>query len=463
MTLLAAAVLTAALHQPSSLADEVVTGRVAAARDLIARGADVNEADDEEVTPLMRAASAGRGEMVRLLLDKGARINATTKEGSTALMMACLGGYMDAAATLLGSRADATLHDSRGRTALMAAAASGNEAIVDAVLRAGADPNAVDASGGTALTYAAAAGHAAAVLALEKRGAKAGGAEMLLAAAGCHTSLVDAFLASGLPANPRPDAGSTPLHAAAGNNCVETARLLADRGADLNARDRDGWTPLIKASQAGHVEIVRVLLQKGADMTLADGTGRTAWMYAAMGNYLEIAELFKQARGATVREPVSLEIGSPTLRADQPIPRDYTADGHNVSPPLTWSGVPTDTKSFAVICEDPDAGNPPPFVHWVIYNIPAGAKGLPEGVPFEPGAPMPGEIAGAVQGVSGFRRPIYRGPAPPPGKPHHYHFVVYALDITGLKPSLTRAELLEAIKGHMLATGELVAIYERKP
>jgi Raf kinase inhibitor-like YbhB/YbcL family protein len=161
--------------------------------------------------------------------------------------------------------------------------------------------------------------------------------------------------------------------------------------------------------------------------------------------------------------PQKIIVESPTVKADQTVPRDYTADGRNVSPPLTWSNVPAGAKELAVILEDPDAGNPPPFVHWVIYKIPPTARGLPENVPFEPGAPMPAEIAGAVQGVSGFRRPIYRGPAPPPGKVHHYHFVVYALDANlDLKPGLNRAELLDAIKGHVIGQGELVAVYERK-
>ena len=160
--------------------------------------------------------------------------------------------------------------------------------------------------------------------------------------------------------------------------------------------------------------------------------------------------------------PQKIVVGSPTLIADQRIPRDYTPDGRNVSPPLTWSQVPAGTKELAVICEDPDAGNPPPFTHWVVYKIPATAKGLPEGLPIDPAAAMPAEIAGAIQGVSGFRRPIYRGPAPPPGKPHHYHFVVYALDaVLDLKPGLNRAELLAAIQGHIIGQGELVAIYER--
>ena len=166
---------------------------------------------------------------------------------------------------------------------------------------------------------------------------------------------------------------------------------------------------------------------------------------------------------AVAQAPQKITVESPTLKADQAIPREYTADGRNLSPPLTWSSAPAGTKELAVVLQDPDAGNPPPFVHWVIYKIPPTAKGLPENVPFEPDTPMPPEIAGAIQGVSGFRRPIYRGPAPPPGKVHHYHFIVYALDANlDLKAGLNRVELLDAIKGHVIGEGELVATYERK-
>ena len=76
--------------------------------------------------------------------------------------------------------------------------------------------------------------------------------------------------------------------------------------------------------------------------------------------------------------PQPMVVGSPTLKADETMPRDYTPDGRNLSPPLTWSNVPAATMEFAVVCEDPDAGNPPPFVHWVIYKIPGTATGLPE-------------------------------------------------------------------------------------
>jgi Raf kinase inhibitor-like YbhB/YbcL family protein len=188
------------------------------------------------------------------------------------------------------------------------------------------------------------------------------------------------------------------------------------------------------------------------------------WADVRWGNgasALLCAAIFTAAPAAQTPQKITVE--SPTLKADQPIPREYTADGRNVSPPLTWSNAPAGTKELAVVLQDPDAGNPPPFVHWVIYKIPPTATGLPENLPFEPGVPMPAGIAGAVQGVSGFRRPIYRGPAPPPGKVHHYHFIVYALDANlDLKPGLNRVELLDAIKGHVIGLGELVAVYERK-
>ena len=164
--------------------------------------------------------------------------------------------------------------------------------------------------------------------------------------------------------------------------------------------------------------------------------------------------------------PQKITVTSATLRENEPVPRQHTPDGRNASPSLSWTGVPNGTRELAVVCEDPDAGNPPPFVHWVIYKIPAAATGLPEGLPIDSASPLPTDLAGAVQGTNGFRRTNYRGPAPPPGKPHHYHFIVYALDApiaakAGQIP-FTRAELLEAIKGHVIGQGELVATYERK-
>lgn len=161
-----------------------------------------------------------------------------------------------------------------------------------------------------------------------------------------------------------------------------------------------------------------------------------------------------------------ITVTSPTLTAGQPVPRRHTPDGRNDSPALSWSNLPPGTRELMVFCEDPDVGNPPPFVHWVVYNIPASATGLPEALPIDPAVAMPVPLAGAKQGLSGFRRPIYRGPAPPVGRPHTYHFVVYALDAPVIQkpgtPPMTRAELLDAAQGHILGRGELVATYERR-
>jgi Raf kinase inhibitor-like YbhB/YbcL family protein len=460
--LLAAIVLAIAPLQPPSLDDVVVMGQVAEARAIIGRGADVNAKDGDGVTALMRAASAGRGDMVRMLLASGADVNARTTGGVTALMMASLGGYLTALEPLVAAKAEASVKDNQGRTALMAAASSGEPRAVDLLLKAGADVHAADAGRSTALTYAAAEGYAGAVEMLQKHGAKAGDAEMILAAGRCNTAIVRSFLAAGMSVNAAEAGAASPLFVAAGGNCLDTVDLLLAHGASLNATNGDGWTPLIKAAAAGHTDVVRALLAKGADMNVADSLGRTAWMYAAMANREEMAELFRKARAAQ-RQSTPIAVTSAALTADAPMSREYTADGHNISPPLAWASLPEGTTSIAVVCEDPDAGNPPPFVHWVIYNVPPTAPGLPENIPFQPNAAMPASIAGATQGVSGFRRPFYRGPAPPPGKPHHYHFVVYALDVAGLPPGLTRADLLEAITDHVLGKGELVAIYERTP
>ena len=454
-------VLALALAQAPDLDEIVVTGTAAQLKAAIAAGANVNAKDSDGVTALMRAASAGRGDSVSTLIAAGADVHAKTSGGVNALMMASLGGYAEAAGLLLAAKVDSNAKDNQGRTALMAAASSREQAVVDALLAAGADVKIEDAGGASALTYASAEGFESAVTALQKRGAKAGDRELLLASARCNLGIVRSYLGGGMGVNPK-DAGTTPLIVAAGGNCVEVVGLLLDRGADLNAKDSDGWTALIKASAGGHAEVVRVLLAKGADMSPTDSAGRSAWTYAALGRHEAIAEMFRAARAAA-NPPAEVVVTSTSLAANQPMPREYTADGHNYSPPLSWSNVPEHTVSIAVVCEDPDAGNPPPFVHWVIYNIPATAKGLPENIPFEPNAPMPAEIRGAVQGLSGFRRPMYRGPAPPAGKPHHYHFIVYALDRGDLAAGMNRAELLDAIKGHVLGQGELVATYERKP
>lgn len=169
------------------------------------------------------------------------------------------------------------------------------------------------------------------------------------------------------------------------------------------------------------------------------------------------------ARATDEQTPAAITVTSATLKANETIPRDHTADGRNVSPAIAWSGAPAATKQYALIMDDPDAqfggGN---FVHWVVYKIPAAAKGLPAELPMDATLTAPAEIAGTIQGLSGFRRAGYRGPAPPAGKPHHYTFTVYALDAElPLVEGLNKADLLKAMEGHVIGQGALVAIYER--
>ena len=162
--------------------------------------------------------------------------------------------------------------------------------------------------------------------------------------------------------------------------------------------------------------------------------------------------------------PAAITVTSDTLKAHETIPKDHTADGRNVSPALMWSGAPAATKQFALVCDDPDVPMPGGFVHWVVYKIPGTAKGLPAELPMDATLTAPADLAGTIQGMSGFRRAGYRGPAPPPGKPHHYTFTVYALDAElPLAEGLNRTQLMEAVKGHIIGQGALVALYERFP
>ena len=162
--------------------------------------------------------------------------------------------------------------------------------------------------------------------------------------------------------------------------------------------------------------------------------------------------------------PATIVVESPTMTSGGMMPREYSPDGRNVSPPLAWRSLPAGARQLAVICQDHGAGNPPPWVHWIIYNIPVSANGLPEGIPFDPSDPMPAGLQGATQGNNSWGLAMYRGPAPPPGTVHEYDFTVFALDAElDLAPGLTRAGLLAAIDGHVIGRGTLVPTYTRQP
>jgi Raf kinase inhibitor-like YbhB/YbcL family protein len=161
---------------------------------------------------------------------------------------------------------------------------------------------------------------------------------------------------------------------------------------------------------------------------------------------------------------MSLQVTSSAFAQGKVIPKKYTGEGEDVSPPLAWSGAPEGTKEFALVCDDPDAPQTEPWVHWVIYKIPAGAKELPEGVERKP---RPKEPAGALQGQNSWadgRNIGYRGPMPPPGHGvHHYYFKLYALDAElAVEPGLDKKAILDAIRNHILADGTLMGTYERK-
>src|SRR5687768_3372233 len=118
---------------------------------------------------------------------------------------------------------------------------------------------------------------------------------------------------------------------------------------------------------------------------------------------------------------MAMRIESPAFALGQRIPVLHTGDGQDVSPALTWAGLPAGTRELALVVDDPDAPTPEPWVHWVVYQIPADAAGLPEGVP--PGDAGIAAPAGAAQGRNTFGRIGYGGPAPPRGHgTHHYHF-----------------------------------------
>jgi len=138
------------------------------------------------------------------------------------------------------------------------------------------------------------------------------------------------------------------------------------------------------------------------------------------------------------------------------IPKRYTGEGADISPPLAWKGVPEGTTAFVLICDDPDAPAGT-WVHWVLYDIPAGVTSLEEGV-----ARTDVVLDAARQGRTDFGNNCYGGPMPPPGKPHRYFFRLYAVDQpTGLPPGKGKAEVLAAIEGHVLAEDQLMGTYQR--
>lgn len=157
---------------------------------------------------------------------------------------------------------------------------------------------------------------------------------------------------------------------------------------------------------------------------------------------------------------MSLTITSSSIRHNADIPVRYTCDGDDISPPLSWTGVPAGAKSLVLIVDDPDAPDPKApkmtWVHWVLYNIPPGTTSLSEDVSSKD---LP---KGTLEGVNDWKRTGYGGPCPPVGR-HRYFHKLYALDT--VLPDLgrpTKAKLEKAMHGHILAQTELIGGYQRK-
>ena len=144
-----------------------------------------------------------------------------------------------------------------------------------------------------------------------------------------------------------------------------------------------------------------------------------------------------------------MKIKSSAFANHQPIPKKYTCEGSDTSPPLEFSDIPAGTKSLAIIVDDPDAPSGT-FDHWIAWNISPTTGNLSEGVTL------------SFQGKNGFGKAHYGGPCPPPGAPHRYFFKLYALDTTlSLSNGITKKELEKAMKGHILEKAELVGTYQR--
>jgi Raf kinase inhibitor-like YbhB/YbcL family protein len=155
---------------------------------------------------------------------------------------------------------------------------------------------------------------------------------------------------------------------------------------------------------------------------------------------------------------MSLTLTSPAFKNNGRIPARYTCDGANVSPPLEWAGIPSNTHSFVLILDDPDAPDPmaptQTWVHWVLVNLPPTVSQLPEALR---GGDLP---LGTIEGTNDWKQVGYGGPCPPIGK-HRYFHKLYALDcvLEGLRAP-TKAQVEAAMKGHVLAAAELVGTYQ---
>jgi Raf kinase inhibitor-like YbhB/YbcL family protein len=173
-------------------------------------------------------------------------------------------------------------------------------------------------------------------------------------------------------------------------------------------------------------------------------------MFEALARFLSATEAADQ------ETTMALLLSTTAFQSGGTIPKKFTCAGTDVSPELAWTDPPVGTKTFAVIVDDPDAPAGT-WVHWVLYDLPAGTRGLTEDMPRDRQLPD-----GARQGQNDFRKIGYNGPCPPKGAPHRYFFKLYALSSkTNLKPGASKRELERAMKGHILAQAEMIGRFQQ--
>jgi Raf kinase inhibitor-like YbhB/YbcL family protein len=169
------------------------------------------------------------------------------------------------------------------------------------------------------------------------------------------------------------------------------------------------------------------------------------------------------ATSSTREKPMAMHLSSTAFAEGAPIPKKYSGEGTDVSPPLAWKNFPEGTKELALICDDPDAPTAEPWVHWVIYKIPIDAKGLPENVPTKARLKTP---SGALQGKNSWTSGQmlgYRGPLPPTGHTtHNYRFTLYALEgKLVIEPGVSKNMLMGEMQDHIIEEVQLIGTYER--
>jgi len=183
-----------------------------------------------------------------------------------------------------------------------------------------------------------------------------------------------------------------------------------------------------------------------------------AAMVLGVGGCAKDSQLASRAKGADGL--IGLRLSSPAFENGKKIPKQFTADGADVSPPLEWGRGPAQTRGYVLIVEDPDAPGKRPFVQWIVYGIPAEQTSLREGLSSPNGGAMgAGELK---EGKNGKGLTGYVGPEPSPGKPHRYVFQMFAVDKPiNLPAGADRAGVLEELNAHVLMQGELTGEYQR--